>query len=138
METVKQQLINGLKSLMERLENTGRYEPLEFRLWGTSEVEKILPQSDIVKIVKGAYSEGFCQSETCSHNSHSPYTEGDMVFILAKRIGEIASGLSGTDLYESKSGVLFSYGVERGYSEHHLRRYLIKKEGPEVLARLSA
>jgi hypothetical protein len=71
-------------------------------------------------VKRNGWSWGFCTSETCNHNSHDPYMEGDVQFVYCRPTGV-------PDVYELEDGRL----VEYVYSEngHYAPTALLRLKG---------
>ena len=108
----KVELARKLRRQLELLEEEGEFEVQAFDVWAAPD---FLGEA-LVRVEENAWSSGYCMSETCAHNSHDPYSEGDTAFVLCRPVGEDEEG---NDLYEAKgNGIVFGYRYAKDNGFH--------------------
>ncbi len=106
---MKQELIEKLRTQLEKLEDP-EWELQSFKVWHVpDEIKKL----DGTVVERHGWSWGYCQSETCNHNSHDPYMEGHIIHLPASHIGEdmglVGQGPEPAELYLTPSGAIIRY-----------------------------
>ncbi len=82
----KNELVKKLEGQISKLKK-GEEEIQSIRLWCFREKEQKLIGDSLIRVERKSFSWGCCKSETCFHNSHDPYTEGDTIFFQGRKIG---------------------------------------------------
>lgn len=104
--SAKELLIARLEAQLAALRMEGEFRVEAFQVWD-------LPSVEVVTVVPGGWSWGYCTSQTCNHYSHDPYQEGLLVWILCRKVGEDEEG---NNRFVTPEGVVFSYYYEpRGH-----------------------
>lgn len=93
--------------LLDRMD----FPPRAFRVWSVDDALIAQIGDALVRIERNGWSWGRCQDQQCSHNSHDPYSEGDLIYINAIRItGEE----DGSGLFALPNGTILEYR----YADH--------------------
>lgn len=92
-----------------------------FRVWSSYNLKGL--GDAVVRIERNSWSWGSCRSETCAHNSHDPYGQGDTVYITCRAIGEDEDG---NEMYQTPGGVVFSYRYAKDSGYHYRPTAMIK------------
>jgi hypothetical protein len=106
MENNVKNMIESLEKQLEMLKNEEDYTVHSFKVWKVKREMRQKLGSSLIREEKNAWNSGFCRSDTCFHNSHDPYEEGNLTYILCKEIGKSQNG---NTVYKTKEGFIFEY-----------------------------
>mgnify|MGYP003395676339 CR=1 FL=1 len=122
VEAFKEKLLRQLAALDQM-----DFPPQTVKVWHLQEDVRAALGDALIRYQHHTWSWGHCRSETCAHNSHDPYTQGDAVFFNARQLEEDEKG---NTLYILPSGLLLQYHFahDNGYHFAPSARLLIKKE----------
>ena len=125
--TTASDLIEKLEAQLAARKADGEYIVESFDVWhGDNDFGAA--DADIIRVERNTWNWGHCRSETCSHNSHDPYSEGDTVFVRCKKIGNDEHG---RQMYALPNGRIFVYVTGHNHGYHFAPTARLDAYSPE-------